>query len=374
MRIVLISDSHTFENLNFIYEYLKRKADLKPDFIVLNGDILGENEVREGYGYNYNKKIFEASINKYDILKKLTLYFENLKKVAEYHTKQRDEKLELEFSSYIMDYVKHRYDSIITVLTKFSDIAPVFFNIGTYESPLHYKVLNELAWLLDVPEHYIRSLALLSPYRDTFKDFSTKIRSINSKKIKYLGGGTAIMNDIMIAGIAGYNESSVVIDKMSEFQEKMTNDLIDSVKRQLGPVNKLILLNQTQGRLRKDPFSFRPSSLAVREFIEWLKGKLKQKVFVQSYHHFMTTHFYLASEFNFILSNSAVNNSLFNILEVGQKLNVYDVDPRLDKIRMLNPYNYNLVDYQKPEERLALNYSDSSDVIIERKLEGCYYI
>ena len=75
----------------------------------------------------------------------------------------------------------------------------------------------------------------------------------------------------------------------------------------------MVFLNQTQGRLRKDPFAYRPGSVAVRKFIESIKGKLRQKIFIQSYHHFMTTHFYEAMEFNFMLNNSAVNNGLFNI-------------------------------------------------------------
>jgi hypothetical protein len=164
------------------------------------------------------------------------------------------------------------------------------------------------------------------------------------------------------------------MDSMSEFQEKMTTDLINTITRQLNYINKLIILNPVQGKLRKDPFAFRPSSLAVRKFVESLKGKLKHKFFIQSYHHFMTTHYYKASEFNFILNNSAVNNSLFNLVEISTKINCYDIDPKKDRVRKLKLYNYNLAEYDKPEERLALNYPDSKEIIEERKLKGCYYM
>jgi len=57
MRIALISDSHTRKNLNLVYNYLKNKATAwKIDLIIINGDILGENEVRENYGFNFKKK------------------------------------------------------------------------------------------------------------------------------------------------------------------------------------------------------------------------------------------------------------------------------------------------------------------------------
>jgi hypothetical protein len=88
----------------------------------------------------------------------------------------------------------------------------------------------------------------------------------------------------------------------------------------------------------------------------------------------MTTHFYEASEFNFILNNSAVNNCIFNILEIGQKITVYDIDPKMDKIRQLSQYKYNLADYSKPIDRLKLNYQDAEEVVKERNLDGCYFI
>ncbi len=58
MRIALISDSHTKENIEFILNYLKNKAtSWKIDSIMINGDILGENEIKEEYGFNSKKSI-----------------------------------------------------------------------------------------------------------------------------------------------------------------------------------------------------------------------------------------------------------------------------------------------------------------------------
>ena len=194
------------------------------------------------------------------------------------------------------------------------------------------------------------------------------------KNFKYIGGATTLFKDILFVGIPGLNPSSVPGESMSEFQEKITSDLIDSIKRQLNYTNKLVLLNPVQGRLRKDPFAFRPGSYSLRLFVESIKGQIRQKIFVQSYHHFMTTHFYQASEFHFLLNNSGVNNGLFNILEISNKVSCYDVDPTIDRVRKLQLYNANIVDYSTPEERLALNYEDSEQLIKERKLRGCYYM
>lgn len=377
MRVALISDSHTKDNIEFILEYLKRKAlSWKIDLIIINGDILGENEIREGYGYNYNKKLFHASLNKDKILQNIVPELsDNLKKIIDAYEKGlKDEAMEIEFSKYIRDYVKARYDYLINILKKFSSIKKTYFNMGVYESPLHYKVLTELAFLLDISEPYIRRIAMLSNYREIYKEFLAKIKDPKLKKLKYIGGTTIIEGDVLVTGIPGLNPSSTTSDKASEFQEKITSDLMSTITRQLGYVSKLLILNQTQGRLRKDPFAFRPGSYSVRNFLESVKGKLRQKIFVQSYHHWITTHFYTASEFFFILNNAAVNNALFNILEISTKVNVYDVDPKKDRVRRLKLYNHNLVDYSTPEDRLKLNYEDSSEIIKERQIKGCYYM
>ncbi len=260
------------------------------------------------------------------------------------------------------------------MLKRFSGIAKTYFNIGTYESPLLYNVLKELAFLLDVDEQYIRKIALLSTYRDTFKNFLARLKEEGGKKIIYLGGNAVLDGELIIAGIPGFNPSTIPGDNMSDFQEKATEDLMNTIRRQMSYANKLLLLNQTQGKLRKDPFAFRPASFAVRSFIEGIKGKLRQKIYVQSYHHWHTTHYYYASEFNFVLNNAAVNNSLFNLIEIGNRLSCYDVDPKLGKVRKLSLYNCNLVDYSAPEERLALNYEDAKQLIEERKISGCYYM
>src|SRR3989344_4948780 len=372
MRIAIISDSHTKENIDFIYNYIRAKSSWKLDLIIINGDVLGENEIREGYGYSFNKKLFDASLDNAKVLQDIAPNYAELKKISvAYEQASQDEQLKLELSRHIEEYVHHRYEQLLSILQKFSAIAKTCFNIGTYESPLHYRVLDELAFLLEVPETYIRSIALLSDYRETFKEFLSKIKDPKQKKLVYIGGSTLLAGDLLIAAIPGLNSSSGAMDATSEFQEKITRDMLNTVRRQLGYVNKLLLLNQTQGKLRKDPFAFRPASMAVREFIEEMKGKLKFKIFVQSYHHLMTTHFYNASEFYFMLNNSAVNNCLFNILEIGNKVICYDVDPKTDIVRKLKIYNYNLADYSTPEERLGLNYEDAKEVVKERKLEGC---
>ena len=376
MRIALISDSHTKKNINETYEYLKIKAnDWKIDLILINGDLIGVNEIREGYGYNFQKKIYDLTLDKKAMLKEYSPDYEYLLKIAQVFEKGvKDENADIEMSQHIKMYVQHRYQELYLTLLKFSKIKKTFFNIGTYESPLHYKVLKELAWLLDVPESYVRSLAMISNYRQTFKEFLAKAHDTNNKNLIYIGGSTQIIGDILFAAIPGLDSCSGTQDSISEFQEKMTQDLISTISRQLSYVSKLVLLNQTQGRLRKDPFAYRPGSLAVREFIESVKGKLRQKIFIQSYHHFMTTHFYEALGFHFLLNNSAVNNSLFNLLEISNKVSCYDVDLKNDRVTKLKLYNYDLEDYESPEHRLSLNYENSEEIIKQRDLKKCYYM
>jgi hypothetical protein len=376
MRIVLISDSHTKHNIELILEYLKKKSSSwKIDLILINGDILGENEAREGYGFRSNKKIFDAPVNKEEILKTIAPNAENLIKISKvYERGIKDDSVDLEMSGYVKEYVEHRYNYLFDILLKFSKVCKTFFNIGTYESPLHYKVVKELSFLINVPETYLRSIAMLSPYRETFKEFLKKINDKHLKNLEYLGGNTIIVKDVMFAAIPGLNHSSGAADSVSEFQEKITTDLINTTTRQLSYATKLVLLNPVQGKLRKDPFTFRPSSLKTRKFIEDLKGKLRHKIFIQSYHHFMTTHFYEAGEFNYILNNSAVNNGLFNMIEISNKVSCFDIDPIKDKVRKLKSYNYNLAEFDSPSARLNLNYEDSKELIKERELDGCYYI
>jgi hypothetical protein len=377
MRIALISDSHTKENIEFILSYLKKKSlEWRPDIILINGDILGENEVREGYGYSFNRTLFYASLDKDKILHSVfPEKFEDLKRMAKaYEQGQFDERAELEFANAIKDYVTARYNYAFNILKEFSTIGKTYYNVGTYESPLLYNVLKELSFLLDINEQYIRRVALLINYRETFKEFQTKIKDPVMKKLNFLGGLTALEGDLLLVGIPGLSSSTIPGDSTSDFQEKMTEDLIATVMRQMSYASKILILNQTQGKLRKDPFAFRPASFAVRNFIESTQSKFKQKIFVQSYHHWMTTHFYFASDFHFILNNAAVNNCLFNLIEIGNKINCYDVDPKNEKVRKLNIYNYNLVDYALPEERLTLNYEMPKEIIEERKIQGCYYM
>jgi hypothetical protein len=370
MKLAIISDIHTKSNLDFIISYLE-KMPVKIDVIIINGDVLGENEARDGYGYSFNRSIFLASLPKEEILEKLQPGHQ-LKRLHDAFSK--GDREDFEAAETIKSYVKRRYDDIFESLMRLSLIAETHFNVGSYESPMQYNVLKELSFLTDIPEDYIRSLALLTSYREVFQEFQQRFKDPKAKKVKLISGSPVIIGETMIAGIPGFYPNVSEQGKSAEFQEKLTTDLISAMTRNLPLVNKLVLLNQTQGKLRKDPFTFRPASLAVREFMERSKQKLRQKIFVQSYYHMMTTHFYEAAGFHFMLNNAAVNNCLFNILEIGSKIVCYDVDPKKDKILTLKTYNYNLNDYSKPEERLALNYDDPEKIIEERMLSGSYYM
>ncbi|NTV24089.1 MAG: metallophosphoesterase [Nanoarchaeota archaeon] len=373
MRIAVLSDIHSQDKFEFIRGYLQKKApEWKIDLIVVNGDILGENESREGYGYKHDHGKYLSALDRKGILGKLAPGLAD--KLASVPKEGASDSEKLEYSLLIKEYIRARYSLAYQDLRQLSLISKTLYNVGTYESPLLYNVFRELAFLLSAEEQEIRKLAILSDYRDIFKDFLSQIKSENPKQLAYIGGQTVLIGDLLIAGIPGFNPSSGPQDAASEFQENTALELSMSIKRQLSYAAKLVIFNQTQGRLRKDPFAFRPQSQAIRGLIEDLSGKLKTKVFYQSYHHLMTTHLYQASDFHFILSNSACNNCLFNILDVGQKVGCYDVDPVLGKLRLLNTYKDNVEEHETPEKRLSLNYADYKEVIKERSIEGCYYM
>ena len=120
MRFILISDSHTLNSINYIYEYIKKKVNSwKIDFIFINGDVLGENEVREGYGFNYNKTLFNASLDKQNMLKNIAPNYENLLKIRQvYERGIKRQDVDLEMSFYIKQYVEYRYDDLFEILKK----------------------------------------------------------------------------------------------------------------------------------------------------------------------------------------------------------------------------------------------------------------
>ena len=368
MRIVVISDSHTRKQTYKVLSYLKKKS-WKIDLILLNGDLLGVNEIRDGYGHGYNKKLFLAGLDRTAMLAEISdIDFSDFK--AYYEQGYSDESREIEFAKQIKQYIEERYEYLAKTVNAFSEISKTYFNLGVYESPLHYKALSELAFLLDMDESFIRKVAMLTDYRDIFKSFPAKL----SNKASYIGGSTKIIGTTLVAGIPGLNPSSGSSDSVSEFQERMIKDLIKTVQRRLSYAKRLIILSPIQGKLRRDPFTFRPGSLAVRKFIESMRGKLRQKIFIQSYYHMMTTHFYTATEFHFMLNNASVNNGLFNMLDVGRDITCFDVDPNIDKVRRLKTYNYNLAEYDSPHQRLSLNYEDADSVVEERNIKGCYYM
>ncbi|MBU0757683.1 MAG: metallophosphoesterase [Nanoarchaeota archaeon] len=378
MRQIIISDTHSPENLSFILEYIKKLIlRVKIDSIMINGDVLGINEIKPGYGFKFNKADFHATLNKTEILKKVAplsaakiIEIVNLYKEGSLVTEEH----ELELGKAICTYMNERYDSVIDFLTRFSEVKKTFFNLGVNESPIHYHVLKELPFLLDCSSDLIRKAVLLTDYRTVYNNFKEKLKKLEGPKFRYLGGRAILDKETILAGISGLNSSSIPTDSASELQEKLTRDMIDSIKRQFSYSNRLILYNPVEGRVTKEPFTFRPGSAAVRALIQEIKGKLRQKVFVQSHYHFMTTHFYKRDEFYFVLNNAGVNNCLFNMLDVGNSVRCFDVDPQINKIRELKLYDSYISDFSDPKGRLSLNYMNPDEIIVQRDIKGCSYM
>ncbi|MFH0875226.1 MAG: metallophosphoesterase [archaeon] len=382
MRIAIISDTHTIDSIEYIYEYIRQLVlRVNIDCFVINGDILGINEIKKDYGYNYDRKEFYASLNKKEILAKASpLNYEKLILLSPKLTDLRYEEDEghpvlEEFGKIVCDYITERYSYAANILKKFSEVKKTFFNLGNYESPIHYALIKELSFLLDSDEALIKKSILYAHAPDLYMQFKEKLQGLEGKNFRYIGGKTAIEKDVLFAGIPGVNESSVPTDSASTLQENITKELIGAIKRQLSYANKLILFNHTEGRITKSPFTFRPGSASVREFIQEMKNnKIRQKVFVQSHYHWITTHFYTMDDFFFVLNNSGVNNCIFNILELSNKIKCFDVDPKNNLIRELKTYDSYISDYSKPESRLSLNYDNPGEIIAQRNLNNCYYM
>ncbi len=378
MRFALISDSHTRSNIESLISYLKKLVlKVKFDAIVINGDLLGENEHKPGYGYRFTKSEMESTLDKDKVLQSVApTSYNDIKEIISIYKQGRlvdDESLN-KLGNAVCSYIQDRYNFIIETLAKFSVIKKTFYNLGDYESPLHYKVLKELAFLLDVEESFLRKAVLYTPYRDIYKNFKNSLQELESPRFHYIGGRPIIESGIIFAGIPGLNPSSVPTDSSSELQEKITREQIDSIKRKFSYAKKLVIFNHAKGRITKEPFTFRPGSPAIRELIQELKGKLSQKVFIQSHYHFPTTHFYKRDEFLFILNNAAVNNKIFNIIEMSGKVRCFDADPNISKLREVKPYDSYIAEYNTPEERLALNYQKPEEIIEQRQIKGCYYM
>ncbi|MBN2423145.1 hypothetical protein JXB41_08030 [Candidatus Woesearchaeota archaeon] len=378
MRQIIISDTHTNDNIEFILSYIKKLIlRVKIDNIVINGDILGINEIKKDYGYKFNKNEFYDSLNKEALLKKIAPgSSEKIIEIISHYKRGEliDDSKREELGRAICNYIEERYNYIIEILKRFSSVKKTFFNLGNYESPLHYLVLKELSFLLDVGTDMIRKSILYTPYRDIYKSFKEKLKSLEGKNFKYIGGMAVMEKGFIFAGIPGLNPSSVPTESASELQEKITKELTNSIKRHFSYSNKLIIYNHAEGRITKEPFTFRPGSASVRSFIQETKGKLRQKIFVQSHYHWVTTHFYTRDDFYYLLNNAGVNNCLFNIIDISNKIRCFDVDPSINKIRELKLYDSYIADYSNAEERLALNYNKPKEITEQRNLKGCYYM
>ncbi|MBT4352007.1 hypothetical protein HOD20_05745 [archaeon] len=379
MRQIIISDSHTSQNIDFIYNFIRDSLlkKIKIDFIVLNGDILGEDKARPGYGYKYDKEMFLFNFKKNELLQKLVPEIaQGIIKYKEIYKNngQFSDDEQIELAKLIKSYIQTRYDFLYSTLKKFSELVPTLYNLGTYESPIHYKTINELAFLMNLKPTLLKKIALLENYRFVYHDFIKKIKGLEGKKFRNISGNAILIKNVILAGIPGFHDSSVPMDSQSELQEKMTKDLLDSIKRQLTYADHLIIYNHCDCKKMKNPFSIRPGSPLIRQFIGEMKGKLKHKIFIQSYNHWVTTHFYERDEFNFILNNTAVNNCIFNIVEVSNKIRCFDVDPKQNRVRELNKYDSFTAEYTTSEQRLALNYKNPDEIIEQRNLKGCYYM
>jgi len=376
MRQIIISDTHTLESIDKVYEYTKRLLEKMPvDSIVINGDLLGMHEVKKDYGYGFDRKEFLSSLDKKAMLERAVpgLAAELMQKAVRIKDDPSEEVLE-EFGKTVSSYLEVRYDFVLSTLRRFINLSRVYFNLGNHESPLRYLALKELAFLLDMDEAVVRRAVLYTSYRDVYNRFKEKMQALEGKGFKYIGGRAVLDKDTLIAGIPGLAESSVPTDSASELQEKVTNDLLDSIRRQLSYAQKLIIYNHCEGRVTKEPFTFRPGSAGVRQFIQDMKGKLKHKVFVQSHYHWLTTHFYTRDEFQFILNNAGVNNGLFNVVEIGGKVRCFDVDPEQSRVLELKSYDSYIADYSNPSQRLALNYPEPEKIMRDRALGNCYYM
>lgn len=376
MRILLLSDFHSNERFEQVYEFLKRDRFLdkcKIDSIIVNGNMLGITEMAPGYGHKYNRETFLLDLDK----RKIFFYIapQTTKRFVKAINDEEFEKSRKQLSDLILSFAEERYSWVLSALRKLSKLRHTYFNFGTLESPLHFFVVDELALILGLASGELRDKVEEEELQEIFSRFKQKLEQLSADEhFTYISLKSFEKEDALFIGIPGV-ANDLENEEDASVQEKLTSDILEEARDKLHGIKAAIICNNVQGITTTDPFKFTPGSESARAFMEQTKQEPFVTVFIQSHRHFMTTHFYKEKNWHFILNNSAVNNGLFNIIEIeGSEVNCWDVDASTGRVIGLQEYDKDKTEYNTPEERLALNYAIPEDIIEERQLKGCEHM
>ena len=357
MRLAILSDVHTVDMFEKLYAYLKTFVPkYEIDGIVVNGDLLGLHNVK---GEHDITKLFTQSAP-YSSENVLKIY----RKIKAGENID-NEKLR-EFSNFLKDFVDERYMWVLSALRKLNDIVPVFFNLGDHESPLHYKVIDELCYILTLDKKMLTQIMKSSADRDHFQTFKIKLKESG---VKFLSQNAIMHEGVVFAGIPGLYHGEK--EEYKRAQENIAGEVLQQVDKLKKDAKAILIFNHTPGIITKKPFMFEPDSEIVKHYLE--KSIIGiPKLFCQSNHEFMTTHFYTKQNWYYLLNNAGVYG-LFNVIDIKEKIHCYDVDANIDQVTGLTIYDVKDANYNEPVSRMSLNYANAPHIMQQRKLNNSVY-
>ncbi len=367
MRLAIVSDTHTVDSFEKIYNHLLK---LTPQYaingVVINGDMLGLFNIKEEYGQKHKPNMTKLLQSHAPFTNNQILIV--FKKIQE--GQELDENSLKQFSEMLKDYIDERYMWLLNSLRKLSNVTKVYYNLGDHESPLHYKVIDELAFTLGLEKDMINQILKNTDDRNHFEQFKNKLKELEkTNDFIFISQKVIDENGILIAGIPGLHNNPEENSELSQAQENVTVKILDEIKTKIDNAKALIIFNHIDGKINSKPFLFEPSSLALKSFLATTKNNIP-KLLCQSNHTFVTTHFYKNNEWFYLLNNAGVNNGLYNVIDIHNDIKCYDIDPNLNQIINLTKYNLEEANYTEPIQRMKLNYPDTLKIMTQRKIDN----
>ena len=352
MRFAVISDTHSNRFTEKAYNHmLSYKDKLGLDFVVFNGDLIG------------HFSLAKSSLHKGTQIPQETLY-EYLKEAAPRFYDIWIDKQDIP-KQLLLEYVGERYSWLCSFLEKSSQQIETIWNLGNHESKHHYLVLQELPFFTGCDPSIIQAVdtALLDKIYGFYEE---KIETLDHMpSFHYIHHKPLIKDDTMIIGIPGESHGTVGKDPKSRIQEQKTKDIISQAKSDIENVSTVIVCNHTQGAYDRSTSSFQPASPSMKTFISEISSS-KQVIWIQSHNHWSYTQFLERQGVDYILNNAGLHDGIYNIIDIGDGISVYDAYPRDDMIQRVNQSSEYGEHYQNERMKISRHYEDVA-AILERK-------
>lgn len=350
MRHVIISDTHAPHIIDEIYEDVVQRIlpTYEVDAIVINGDLLG---------------IFSLERSR----EHTTPITRDQKKT---YLKQAAPKWAAEYSwgaalteQAVIAYVEERYEWVVTTLKKFSEQKYTLWNMGNHESPHHFLVLQELAFLT---EQELPSIPNQESLHDIFARHEQQLALLElTHAFAYIRHKPLIQQNTLILPIPGESHDAIGNTRPAHAQEHKTKELIQQAKQLLTSAQHIIIYNHTQGDYDRQTGFFAPLSPAINAFIQ--ETKVQDIIWIQSHNHWSFTQHIYTDNTHYILNNAGLQGGIYNLLEIGEVITVYDVHTRTTTITALKPTSAPV----PSQDQLAIiqrNYMNSLDIFMHRKM------